>query len=368
MLGVFTWVLIIVATFYCLVCQDRHEAGFMSDLRMFFLETLPDKFKKLAKRVCGERIVQSSEQLVTYVLYKPNPIVQIVYAVCAGGGFFIYVTYGFCHLPNPYVDEYHKITGTIVMLLCYYSYYKACAVNPGYLSKDTDIKRLKQCNALFAYDGVLYTEDSKCRTCTVQKPARSKHCVVCDQCVLKFDHHCIWINQCVGYHNYKWFLSFLILHALLTLYGFVIGLAILMHLVDKGRLMEVQYMDTRTGELVKASWTVVIQYLTSVEQAFTGVVILCAVVSIMLLFFFGYHMHLVYLGVTTNEKIKMSQLRHYLARAISFMERWIEMKRSNEPFEPSEESLKLYGVNKDWKLEKITSELEEARKDLASVQ
>lgn len=86
--------------------------------------------------------------------------------------------------------------------------------------------------------------------------------------------------------------------------------------------MQVQFVDTTTGKLVDASWFIVIQYLAGTEQAFSGVVVLCLVVSVMLLFFLGYHAHLVYLGVTTNEKVKMSQLRYYLGKAVAFYERW----------------------------------------------
>ena len=38
---------------------------------------------------------------------------------------------------------------------------------------------------------------------------KSKHCRRCDKCVAGFDHHCIFLNNCVGSRNYPTFLALL---------------------------------------------------------------------------------------------------------------------------------------------------------------
>ncbi|XP_057323117.1 palmitoyltransferase ZDHHC15B-like isoform X1 [Microplitis mediator] len=48
-----------------------------------------------------------------------------------------------------------------------------------------------------------------CDKCQLIKPDRAHHCSVCRACVLKMDHHCPWVNNCVAYHNYKFFILFL---------------------------------------------------------------------------------------------------------------------------------------------------------------
>eukprot|EP01060_Flectonema_neradi_P012850 TRINITY_DN19631_c0_g1_i1.p1 TRINITY_DN19631_c0_g1~~TRINITY_DN19631_c0_g1_i1.p1 ORF type:complete len:311 (+),score=27.32 TRINITY_DN19631_c0_g1_i1:70-933(+) len=48
-----------------------------------------------------------------------------------------------------------------------------------------------------------------CGVCKAYKPDRCHHCDMCGQCVLRMDHHCIFVANCVGHHNYKHFVLFL---------------------------------------------------------------------------------------------------------------------------------------------------------------
>jgi len=44
----------------------------------------------------------------------------------------------------------------------------------------------------------------------IVKPARSRHCDVCGSCIMVYDHHCPWINNCVGARNYCYFYLFIV--------------------------------------------------------------------------------------------------------------------------------------------------------------
>jgi palmitoyltransferase len=129
----------------------------------------------------------------------------------------------FTRLPVPYFPRWHRFAGTIAVFVGIYLHYKVSFTDPGTVMPDTKQTALNR----FKYDGVIFAQGVSCRTCLIEKPARSKHCQRCGVCVEKFDHHCAWLGNCVGLKNYKHYIHFLVWHAFLTLYACFGGISIL---------------------------------------------------------------------------------------------------------------------------------------------
>jgi palmitoyltransferase ZDHHC3/7/25 len=49
-----------------------------------------------------------------------------------------------------------------------------------------------------------------CSRCHMFRPPRCYHCRVCHRCIHKMDHHCPWVNNCVGAYNQRFSIQFLV--------------------------------------------------------------------------------------------------------------------------------------------------------------
>ncbi len=61
-----------------------------------------------------------------------------------------------------------------------------------------------------------------CTRCEMYRPPRAHHCRICRRCIRRMDHHCPWINNCVGEWNQKYFIQFLFYVALLSGYSILL--------------------------------------------------------------------------------------------------------------------------------------------------
>ena len=305
----------VVAFLFILVCVDPHSDSIPSKLHRLFFVHVPGMFKRQSTRVLGESTTSKVIYYATYIFKKPNPSFQIIYLLLSVGGFLIYVAQGFSHLPNLFLSEIHIYIGTGLWLIALMFFLMSCTLGPGFATK----ANLKEATKKFPYDNFLYKQ-SECRTCKFEKPARSKHCSVCDVCVLKQDHHCIWINQCVGYYNYKYFLAFLLAHAIVCLYGFQVGVLCLLSISFEEQLWGAIFTN-RVGIKIQGDFYVVSQYLIQKYTAFFFVIVLCLVMGVVLLAFFAYHLYLVLKNTTSNERMKRLDFEAELAKIQNEAER-----------------------------------------------
>ncbi|KAG9469890.1 hypothetical protein GDO78_019427 [Eleutherodactylus coqui] len=70
----------------------------------------------------------------------------------------------------------------------------------------------------------LIPEKNYCKLCEVLRPPRSGHCRICGSCVQRLDHHCVWINNCIGAHNHKFFILLLVIFQFTSVYGLILTL------------------------------------------------------------------------------------------------------------------------------------------------
>lgn len=138
-----------------------------------------------------------------------------------------------------------------------------------------------------------------CDKCLIIKPDRAHHCSVCGTCVLKMDHHCPWVNNCVNFTNYKYFVLFLGYGLLYCIY---IALTALKYFI---LFWEVQ----ETGKIHKSLRRHILIHIPCILQGqlergvgrfhILFLFFVSAMFAISLVSLFGYHIYLVALNRTT---------------------------------------------------------------------
>ncbi|OQR94933.1 palmitoyltransferase [Achlya hypogyna] len=113
------------------------------------------------------------------------------------------------------VAEFQDPTQLVLQSLAWAGLFCAWRIPPGSVTNDLALRasytaRMRQLlgdNDVLQATLALDTVDL-CHACAVEKPRGAKHCRFCKTCILRFDHHCPFIDNCVGQRNYTYFLIF----------------------------------------------------------------------------------------------------------------------------------------------------------------
>ncbi|CAD8054208.1 unnamed protein product [Paramecium primaurelia] len=119
----------------------------------------------------------------------------IIYFYCMIGTIlFVYPFY--------FKYEWLQILSVFSFLLGLILYFLTMFLRPGYIEKNKDQQQLfKLLND--------YEPWEVCSECLIKKPERSRHCEFCKKCIVVYDHHCPWVNNCIGAKNYFIYFSFI---------------------------------------------------------------------------------------------------------------------------------------------------------------
>jgi hypothetical protein len=99
------------------------------------------------------------------------------------------------------------------------------------------------------------------------------------------DHHCPWVNNCIGFYNRKFFMQLLFYLLFLTLYIDILSLPLIVKIVTKLYAINFKY-------------SVIITKLCSLIAYTVNFII-----SMLILFFFKFHVKLVIHNTTTIESL-----------------------------------------------------------------
>jgi len=160
-------------------CCDRRKKYVMSPISCS-CTTITDGLNYFVKTILGKLLF-----VLVFALISIN-----LTASC-----FIIIPYELLYKSSLFV-AFLAILGLYVAVNVSFHYYMAACTSPGSPVESDLLPR--------------------CFKCGGHKPERTHHCSFCDICVLNMDHHCIWIGQCVGAKNHRYFFSFLMFAVLGT--------------------------------------------------------------------------------------------------------------------------------------------------------
>ncbi|KAM5208698.1 palmitoyltransferase ZDHHC7 isoform 1-T4 [Hipposideros larvatus] len=121
----------------------------------------------------------------------------------------------------PSKDFWYSVVNGVIFnclaVLALSSHLRTMLTDPGAVPKGNATKEYMESLQLKPGE-VIY----KCPKCCCIKPERAHHCSICKRCIRKMDHHCPWVNNCVGEKNQRFFVLFTMYIALSSVHALIL--------------------------------------------------------------------------------------------------------------------------------------------------
>ena len=139
----------------------------------------------------------------TFKLQRKTPLTLLCYFLLMGVSFALLQASSYQLLRVSQTSDWLLYTSQVLFGAAVFFCVVVWLSNPGFIKKDMELNFVKLLETMEA--------SSLCPDCEVIRTPRCRHCSLCNACVDRYDHHCPWVNNCIGKGNFAYFYTFIVL-------------------------------------------------------------------------------------------------------------------------------------------------------------
>ncbi|KAK9477191.1 DHHC palmitoyltransferase-domain-containing protein [Lipomyces japonicus] len=266
---------------------------------IFLWHNIPSRLVAIDRQLTGGRIYSYTNRWTSHLVNDKNWTVSIFYLAIITGSLFFFFKEAWQFVRSPI----HRLFIPPLAFQPYVYFYFSAFTDPGYITNENVSKMTEE----FEHDDIIfYSDQPPCRTCHFSKLARSKHCSVCKHCIARMDHHCAWINNCVGYYNYRYFLGFLLSNLIVLIYGSYLTFDVLFQ-----EYLKQYYAEELRPKYYWASYSKWIRLIHSRSWTpyVSSLFMISTLVAPLIIAFLIQHIIYIHQGMTTNESEKWAEVQ-----------------------------------------------------------
>lgn len=228
--------------------------------------------------------VDTPRQIRTNGLHTPYDPLQVLswFIVTFLAGCFVGLLAPMIPSPGNIISLVTYITCLLVVLISGYITGRCDPIDPYVKATDEEL------------DGV--DDLLRCSVCVSRVNKLSRHCLVCDKCVVDYDHHCKWLNNCIGAANYRSFICLIVSTLFLVAMQLIASVVVLIKYV---------------GDIEQLKSDLAWQSIVMDEKLYLAFASLNALLGLascmMVAHLVSFHIYLAYHGLTTYNYVMQTQ-------------------------------------------------------------